>query len=215
MTGPSASGGPEPVDPQDGVDGVLACGASSEDLLAQVADGGDRRRTAHQQQCPHCQATLAEYARLWAPVTELAGTEVRAPAGLFDSAMATVRAAAGPPGWGRVDDQAGPYLVAARAVVSVAGYAARTTTGVRMALGALERLGDVLDPGHDGHVEAGVTGRSVALDLTVAAEYGQDLRRLADRLRDRVTREVRAVTGLEAVEVSVTIDDVFPRLDAL
>ena len=190
----------------------LACGTPTEDLLAQVAEGGGAHRSAHQESCPHCRAALAEYARLWGPVAELVATPVRAPAGLLDDVLARVRAAAGPSGWGRVEDETGPYLVAARVVVAVAGHAARTTEGVHMALGALQELADTLDPrdgGHDRRVEAGVIGRSVALELTVAAEYGQDLHVLADRLRARVVEAVHAATGLRTTSVSVTVDDVF------
>ena len=206
----SAGSGDEPGD-------LLACGTPTGDLLAQVAEGEGARRSAHQESCPHCRAALAEYERLWVPVAELAATPVHAPEGLLDDVLAQVRAAAGPSGWGRVEDETGPYLVAARVVVAVAGYAARSTDGVRMALGALQELADTLDPRdgtHDRRVEAGVIGRSVALELTVAAEYGQDLHALADRLRAHVVEAVLAVTGLRTTQVSVTVDDVFaPRVE--
>lgn len=188
----------------------LACGADPDALLAQVAEGHGDDRDVHQTGCPHCRASLAEYARLWAPFDELAATEVRAPAGLFDRALASVRAQAGPVDYGRVSDEEGPYLVAARAVVAVVGHAARSSAGVRMALGA---LGELIDAGPRAGVGAGVSGQSVAVDLTVAAEYGHDLRRLADHLRERVVAEVRAQTGLEVVVVDVAITDVFPPLD--
>jgi uncharacterized alkaline shock family protein YloU len=185
----------------------LACGTDSSELLAQVAEGRADQRDDHQRHCPHCQATLAEYARLWAPFDELAAIEVHAPPGLVDRALATIRETAGPPGWGRVTDSEGSFLVAARAVVSVAGHAARTSRGVRVALSTLGEL-----TAQDAAVEAGVSGQSVAVELTVAAEYGHDLHRLAEHLRDRVTAEVLAQTGLDVVEVDVTITDVFRPL---
>ncbi|MFC5061918.1 Asp23/Gls24 family envelope stress response protein [Actinomycetospora atypica] len=192
----------------------LACGADPDALLAQVSEGRGDERDAHQAGCPHCRATLAEYARLWEPFDELAATEVRAPAGLLDRALASVREQAGPVDFGRVPDEQGPYLVAARAIVAVVGHAARSSAGVRMALGA---LGELVDPGTGAEtraaVGAGVSGQSVAVDLTVAAEYGHDLRRLAEHLRERVVSEVRAQTGLEVVVVDVAITDVFPPLE--
>lgn len=190
-------------------DEPLACGADPGVLLAQVAEGRAAVRDDHQRRCPHCQAALAEYARLWAPFDQLAATEVHAPPGLLDRALAAIREAAGPVGWGRVTDPDGSFLVAARAVVSVAGHAARTSSGVRVALSALGELADAAGP-EDG-VTAGVRGQSVAVELTVAAEYGHDLHRLAAHLRDRVVAEVLAQTGLDVVEVDVTITDVFPR----
>ncbi|GLZ53493.1 Asp23/Gls24 family envelope stress response protein [Actinomycetospora sp. NBRC 106378] len=184
----------------------LACGADPDALLEQIAEGRGAERDDHQRQCPHCQATLAEYSRLWAPFDELAATEVHAPPGLFDRALATIREQAGPAGYGRVADETDSFLVAARAVVAVAGRAARTSAGVRMALGA---LGRVIDP-TPSTVAAGISGQSVALELTVAAEYGHDMQRLAEHLRARVAAEVAAQTGLEVVTVDVAITDVFP-----
>lgn len=190
-------------------DEPLVCGADSGALLTQVAEGRAAERDDHQRRCPHCQAALAEYARLWAPFDQLAGTEVHAPPGLLDRALAAIRETAGPTGWGRVSDPDGSFLVAARAVVSVAGHAARTCSGVRVALSALGELTDPADSGDA--VIAGVSGQSVAVELTVAAEYGHDLHRLATHLRDRVSAEVLAQTGLDVVEVDVSITDVFPR----
>lgn len=193
----------------------LACGADPDALLAQVVEGRGDDRDPHQSTCPHCQATLAEYARLWAPFDELAAAEVQAPPGLIDRALASVREQAGPVGFGRVADEEGSFLVAARAVVSVAGYAARTSAGVRMALGALgELIGPETGPTAGSRaIGAGVSGQSVAVELTVAAEYGHDLQRLADHLRERVVSEVRAQTGLDVVVVDVAITDVFSPLE--
>lgn len=44
----------------------------------------------------------------------------------------------------------------------------------------------------------------------VAADYGQDLRELARRVRVQVTEAVDALTGVRPRSVSVFIDDVFP-----
>ncbi len=177
--------------------GVPACGTDPEALLTQVAEGHAGDRDAHQVRCTHCQAALAEYVRLWAPFDELTATPVHAPPSLFGEALAAIRESAGPTGWGRVAVDGGSFLVSARAVVSVAGHAARAAPGIRMALSAL------------GNVDAGLSGQSVAVELTVAAEYGRDLHRLADHVRDRVTADVLAQTGLRVVEVDVTIIDVF------
>jgi len=211
----------------------LACGADPETLLGQVAEGRSARRGEHQAACPHCTATLAEYERLWAPFDELAATPTTAPPGSVERALRAVREQAGPTGWGRVEDPEDPdgaFLVAARVVVAVAGHAARTSAGVRVALSALGELGELTELDRDATtddppaaaeggdtgggaragVSAGVTGQSVAVELTVAAEYGHDLHALAAHLRDRVIDEVAAQTGLRVVEVDVAITDVFP-----
>ena len=180
----------------------LACGTSSDDLLAQVADGRGSGRDAHQAGCPHCEATLAEYTRLWGPVAAVSRERVRAPRGVVDTVLAGLRAAAGPAGWARFEDQGHEVLVAARVVVAVAGQAAADVDGIRVALGGLATGA--------GGVEAGVSGRSVALELTVAAEYGYDLHRVADALRARVSAALSDHTGLEAGSIGVVVTDVFP-----
>ena len=85
-------------------DDSLVCGADTDALLAQVAEGRGDALDAHQARCPHCRAALAEYGRLWAPFDALAATEIAAPPGLLDQALASVREQAGPPGYGRVVD---------------------------------------------------------------------------------------------------------------
>jgi uncharacterized alkaline shock family protein YloU len=57
-------------------------------------------------------------------------------------------------------------------------------------------------------VVAGVAGRSTVIEITVAADYGQELHSLAQRIRTAVGGTVRSVTGLDPVEVTVVIDDV-------
>ncbi|GAA4821023.1 hypothetical protein GCM10023201_03230 [Actinomycetospora corticicola] len=194
-------------------DASLPCGRDPDELLAQVADGSGAARDDHQQQCPHCRATLAEYTRLWAPFDELAAAEVQAPAGLFDQALAAIREQAAPSGYGRVPDPESSILVSAHVVVAVAGHAARGTVGVRAALSALGANPEDAEGASTVPVTAGLSGQSVALELAVAAEYGHDLQRLATHLRERVAAEVRTQTGLEVVVVDITVTDVFPRLD--
>ena len=180
--------------------GRLPCGRSADDVLTQVGEGRDRDLDEHQTSCPHCRAALAEYARLWGPIATSAAAPVRAPGGLFDAVLARLGRTAG--GWGQFDDGGGTVLVSARVVVAVAGHAAELVDGVRVALGAFAADGV--------RVRAGVAGSSVALDLTVVAEYGQDLPRLADRLRTRVAAAVEATTGLDTVGINVTVGDILP-----
>ena len=192
-----------------GDDDRLVCGASSDDLLTQVAEGRGAERDAHQRDCLHCQAALGEYGRLWEPMRELADVPVHAPADLLSATLGELKARTAPEGQGRVDDEGEVFGVAARAVVTVAGHVARGTEGVRIALSG---LGVLAGADRASVARVGVRGRSVAIELTVAADYGQDLHRLADRLRVQVGDAVRAQLGLDAVEIGVEITDVFlPR----
>ena len=52
---------------------TLACGAEVDPLIEQVADGHAGDLDAHQRDCVHCQAAIAEFAELWAPVAANGG----------------------------------------------------------------------------------------------------------------------------------------------
>uniref|UniRef100_UPI0015F06558 Asp23/Gls24 family envelope stress response protein n=1 Tax=Pseudonocardia pini TaxID=2758030 RepID=UPI0015F06558 len=56
----------------------------------------------------------------------------------------------------------------------------------------------------------GTHGSSTALQITVAATYGQDLHALADRIREVVGAHVRELAGLEPVEITVVVDEILP-----
>ena len=58
---------------------TLPCGAEIDPLLEQVADGRAADRDAHQRDCVHCQAAIAEFTALWAPVAETAATRCQFP----------------------------------------------------------------------------------------------------------------------------------------
>ena len=58
---------------------TLPCGADVDALLEQVADGHGADRDAHQRDCVHCQAALAEFAALWAPVIDRRPSRSRLP----------------------------------------------------------------------------------------------------------------------------------------
>ena len=209
----------------------LACGASSDDLLEQVSAGRAGDLDEHQAGCPHCQAALAEYDRLWAPVREVADTEVIAPGSVLREALRRIRSAAADPTYGTIDGPDGALRVAARVVVVVARETAQDIDGVRVVLGRLLTAGTAPEPGtvpadsipstrpegsgegpaqpSGARVVAGVSGRSTAVEVVLAADYGTDLLELGERIRVEVTHQVRRLTGLEPVVVSVRIDDVF------
>ncbi len=185
----------------------LPCGALADEVLTQVADGRGARRTAHQAQCPHCQAALAEHERLWAPVRDLEHEPVRVPEGPLQRALGHVRASAHDPTYGVLTGDQGQTRVAARVVVVTARETAETVGGVRVALTGL-----AAEPSwgeRDRPVQVGLAGQSTAIVVTVAATYGQDLHALGRRIRSTVAERVRTVTGLEPVAIRVVIEDVF------
>jgi uncharacterized alkaline shock family protein YloU len=198
----------------------LPCGRRVEDVLAQVAAGRGGDRDAHQQQCPHCHAALAEYERLWGPLTELAAEKISAPESIVENALRRIRGAVEHLDYGVLESTLGRTRIAARVVVVVARESAQAVPGVRVALsehitnrpgdqGDARGHGGAADPAGGAEVVAGVAGRSTAIEITLAADYGVDLHRLAEHVRAAVTAEVRALTDLEPVQVTVIIDDVF------
>lgn len=190
----------------DALEGPLACGADPDELLAQVADGNAAHHSPHQQGCPHCQASLAEYDRVWSPVRELAAERVRAPDSLVTEALRQIRSVASNPTYGLVSDDSGSTRIAARVVVVTARETAEQVPGVRAALSHLPGAGSA---GRDVQAAAGVAGASTAIEITLAAEQGYDLQALGERIRAAVADEVRRLTGLEPVGVTVVVDDVF------
>jgi uncharacterized alkaline shock family protein YloU len=198
----------------------LTCGRRVEDVLAQVADGRGVDRDAHQRRCPHCQAALAEYDRLWAPITELAAEKVSAPDSIVEIALRRIRETVEHLDYGVLESERGRTRVSARVVVVAARESAQGVPGVRVALsrqiarrtgnrGEIRGDGAAVDPPGGTEVVAGVAGRSTAIEITLAADYGVDLLRLGKDVRAAVTAEVRTLTDLEPVYITVIIDDLF------
>lgn len=180
----------------------LPCGASVDDLIAQVADGDAARRTPHQQNCPHCQAALAEYDRLWGPVTALAAERVRVPDSIIEEALRRIRQTSAHPEYGLVPGANGLTRISVRVIIVTARMAAERTDGVRAALSHARPIDA------SATVAAGVSGTSTAIEITIAATYGLDLPDLADRIRRAIAADIRERTGLHPADITVVIDDV-------
>lgn len=100
-------------------------------------------------------------------------------------------------------------------VVKVAGIAAREIPGVYDMGGGLSRsIGAVRDrvPGGRSNVGRGVKvevgERQTAIDLDLVVEYGAPVMDVAQDVRENVVSAVERITGLEVVEVNVTVNDV-------
>jgi len=57
-------------------------------------------------------------------------------------------------------------------------------------------------------VDLGISGSTVAVSVTVAVEYGPDLRRLGDTICRQVQTRVESMIGVAVATVSVSIDDI-------
>ncbi|WP_288531982.1 Asp23/Gls24 family envelope stress response protein [uncultured Secundilactobacillus sp.] len=57
-------------------------------------------------------------------------------------------------------------------------------------------------------VDVEVGKKQVAVDLDIVAEYGLDISKIYDQIKDVIVREVKKMTGLEVIEVNVNVVDV-------
>jgi len=112
---------------------------------------------------------------------------------------------------------AGKISVADGVVSKIAGLSAREISGVHaMGVGSARAFGAIKQriPGSSGpsvsqgvSVEVGET--QAAIDVDVVIEYGVSVADLGRSIQRNVKQAVERMTGLEVVEVNVTVDDVY------
>ncbi|MBW0102823.1 Asp23/Gls24 family envelope stress response protein, partial [Pseudonocardia sp. KRD291] len=104
----------------------------------------------------------------------------------------------------------------AEAVVSkIAGLAAREVNGVyALGGGAARTFGAIREriPGASTNVAQGVSvevgDKQAAIDLNIVVEYGVAIADLAKAVRRNVISALERMTGLQVVEVNISVDDV-------
>lgn len=109
----------------------------------------------------------------------------------------------------------GRTSIADAVVAKIAGMAAREVPGVHALGGGLARtMGAVRDrmPGSPASATRGVKvevgERQSAIDLEVVVEYGIAIREAAGDVRENVIEAIERMTGLEVVEVNISVNDV-------
>ncbi|WP_328540314.1 Asp23/Gls24 family envelope stress response protein [Streptomyces sp. NBC_00344] len=108
----------------------------------------------------------------------------------------------------------GTTTIADSVVATIAGIAVRETDGVYAVGGGASRaLGSVRDrvsrsssPGRGVKVEVGET--QAAIDVEIVVEYGEPIADAAKDIRAHVTDAVETMTGLEVVEINISVLDV-------
>ncbi|WP_110946179.1 Asp23/Gls24 family envelope stress response protein [Streptomyces avicenniae] len=110
----------------------------------------------------------------------------------------------------------GHTVIADGVVAKIAGMAARDVLGVHTLGGGLARTLDAVRervPGGGRSVTRGIKAEvgevQAALDLEIVAEYGVSLAEVSRTVRENVVAAVERMTGLEVVEVNITIGDVW------
>ncbi|MCC4085806.1 Asp23/Gls24 family envelope stress response protein [Enterococcus faecalis] len=57
-------------------------------------------------------------------------------------------------------------------------------------------------------VEVEVGEKQVAVDLDIVVEYGKDIHKIYNEMKEIITKEVKKTTGLEVIEVNVNVVDI-------
>ncbi|MHA0285065.1 Asp23/Gls24 family envelope stress response protein [Mycobacterium sp. C3-094] len=110
----------------------------------------------------------------------------------------------------------GKTTIADTVVAKIAGLATREVAGVHALGGSATRaVGALRDriPGasvnHAQGVSVEVGEKQAAVDVDIVAEYGVSINDLAGGIRRNVIAALERMTGLEVVEVNITVHDVY------
>lgn len=122
---------------------------------------------------------------------------------------------------GVLQDELGQTRIADAVVQKIASLSAREVPGVRdLGGGAARTIGALRGriPGggtsHGQGVTVEVGERQVAVDLDVLVEYGVSIPDLAAMVRQNVITAIESMTGLDVVEVNISVVDVYLDDDA-
>jgi uncharacterized alkaline shock family protein YloU len=116
----------------------------------------------------------------------------------------------------RLVSNQGTTIIADTVVQKVAGLATREVPGVHdLGSGAARTFGALREriPGASASTGQGVSvevgERQAAIDLQVVVEYGVAITDVAKGIRRNVISSIEQMTGLEVVEVNITVSDVY------
>jgi uncharacterized alkaline shock family protein YloU len=111
----------------------------------------------------------------------------------------------------------GSTTIEERVVSKIAGIAAGEVEGVRMGGSVSRSVGGIVQrvSGSQSQTPQGVSVEvgttEAAIDVTMGVEYGRNIPQLAERVRRIVKSRVEDLTGLQATELNIEVDDVlFP-----
>lgn len=121
-----------------------------------------------------------------------------------------------PSGASLVTDR-GTTTIASSVVAKIAGLAAQEIPGVQaMGKGVARTLGALRQRVPGGSSAATTQGVSVevgerqtAVDIDIVAYYGQSIVETANAIRENVIERIESMTGLEVVEVNVSVADLY------
>jgi uncharacterized alkaline shock family protein YloU len=115
----------------------------------------------------------------------------------------------------------GVTTISSSVVAKIAGMATQEIPGVQAMGKSLSRaFGSIRSKVPGGGTSATTQGISVevgekqaAVDIDIVAYYGQSIVETADAIRQNVIERIEGMTGLEVVEVNVSVDDLYIESD--
>lgn len=115
-----------------------------------------------------------------------------------------------------VESSHGRTTIADTVVAKIAGIAAREVHGVHGLGGAASRAFGVIReriPGGSTNLSQGISvevgERQAAVDVDIVADYGVSIPELAKGIRRNVIAAIEQMTGLEVIEVNVSVHDIY------
>ncbi len=110
--------------------------------------------------------------------------------------------------------------ISSSVVAKIAGLATQEIPGVQAMGKSLSRaFGSIRSkvPGASSATTQGISvevgERQAAIDIDIVAYYGQSIVETADAIRQNVIERIEGMTGLEVVEVNVSVDDLYIESD--
>ena len=111
----------------------------------------------------------------------------------------------------------GVTSISSTVVAKIAGLATQEIPGVQAMGKSLSRtFGAIRSKVPGGGTAATTQGvavevgeRQAAVDIDIVAYYGQSIVETADAIRQNVIEQIEGMTGLEVVEVNVSVDDLY------
>lgn len=102
------------------------------------------------------------------------------------------------------DQVGGKLMMKEDVVATIANYALRDVAGIA-ALGKAGILNRAIGPDPTRGVEAEVGETQAALDIDVVIEFGCDIHKVADEVRNKVAAAVFKMAGRKVVEVNINV----------
>ncbi len=98
-------------------------------------------------------------------------------------------------------------------VATIANFAARSVKGIA-SLGKAGLLYRAIGPDPTRGVAAEVGETQAAIDIEVVIEYGCEIQKVADELRQKIANEVNKMAGRQVIEVNIKVTGIQMEEDA-